>query len=120
MPIPDFRGYSEENKYYPAYPRSPEEASTEIYNTYDIKELSMLEKHEREEALPSSQLYNIPFNIIPGSPGQFIPSYEKIDYPDAPLHLYPKIKKNTIQNKKYLIQIKKKKRYNKYIRIKRR
>lgn len=126
LPIPDFPGYSNVNEAYEhiknyktpddvRHFKTPEQALNEIYDKYNIEEMSMLEKHQKEEALPSTQLYNIPFNIIPGAPGQYIPPYEKIDYPDAPLHLYPTTKKRITIKKPILSKIPKKKRYNKYI-----
>jgi len=67
-----------------------------MYERYNVNELSMLNKYIKQEELPSSILYNTPFNVIPGAPGQYIPSYEKIDYPNAPIELLPSARKKKI------------------------
>lgn len=121
LPIPESLGSKGETGKVASLMGNPFKLDPEIYldrmiDKYFIQEPSMYEKIQRQENLPSSVLYDIPFTSIPGQPGRYIPQYEKVDYPDAPLEIHPsKRVKNTKIKRRPVRQTRKKIKYAKYI-----
>src|SRR5678809_844391 len=60
-----------------------------VAHRYDVREpYSITERYNKEEQLPSTTLYKIPFPDAKTS-GQYVPEYIKKEYLQAPLELWP-------------------------------